>query len=138
MDGGSGRSPQGTDAASWSGTVLVVDDDKAVRKLSAAFAQRLGFQVIEAADGEAALRLFEKQADQIACVLLDLTMPRMDGVTAFQEMKRLCPDVKVILCSGYSEQDASQRFAAQGLAGFIQKPYRLEELREAMKRALGM
>jgi two-component system, cell cycle sensor histidine kinase and response regulator CckA len=136
MDGESGRSPQRSDAESWSGTVLVVDDDKAVRKLCAAFVQRLGFQVVEAADGEEALRLFEKQADQIACVLLDLTMPRMDGVTAFQEMRRLCPEVKVILCSGYNEQDATQRFAAKGLAGFIQKPYRLEELRVAMKGAM--
>jgi len=66
-------------------------------------------------------------------VLLDMTMPRMDGVACFSKMKQLYPDIKVMLSSGYNEQDATQRFAGKGLAGFIQKPYAPEQLMLKMK-----
>jgi len=69
-------------------------------------------------------------------VILDLTMPRRDGVSTFQEMRRQRPEVKVILCSGYSEQEALRRFAGEGLAGFLQKPYQLEELKAKIKGVL--
>ncbi len=118
--------------------VLVVDDEEAIRNLCAAFVRRLGYQVLTAADGEEALALFEQHQPGIVCVLLDLTMPRMDGVTAFKHLKRLDPRVKVILCSGYNEQEATQRFTREGLAGFIQKPYRLKALTEKLQHVLRM
>ena len=118
------------------GTVLVVDDEEAVRAVAIAFVQRLGFQTISAADGEEALRLFEKYAGEITCVLLDLTMPRMDGLSAFRQMRRLRPDVKVILCSGYDEHEATKRFISEGLSGFIQKPYNLRDLRGMIVQVL--
>jgi CheY-like chemotaxis protein len=116
--------------ATLSRKVLVVDDEEAVRQLCLKFIRHLGFQGIGAANGEEALALFQQHADEIACVLLDLTMPRLDGARTFAEMKRLRPDVRVILSSGYNEQDAIQRFNEEGLAGFIQKPYRLQELKD--------
>jgi CheY-like chemotaxis protein len=124
------------DTAVRKGTVLVVDDEGAVRTLGIAFVQRLGFEAMGAADGEEALRLFEAHAREITCVLLDLTMPRMDGLSTFREMKRLQPGVKVILCSGYDEQEATQRFSTEGLAGFIQKPYLLQDLRVMIEQIL--
>ena len=86
-----------------SGTLLFVDDEAAIRSLGEAFAERLGFRALVAADGEAGLALFEAHADEIDCVILDLTLPRMDGLRAFREMKRLKPGVRVVLTSGYSE-----------------------------------
>jgi signal transduction histidine kinase/ActR/RegA family two-component response regulator len=118
------------------GMVLVVDDEEAVRSLCMDLVRQLGFRAIGAGDGEEALQLFAEHADELTCVLLDLTMPRMDGLSAFREMKRLRPEVPVILCSGYSEHNATQQFAGEGLAGFIQKPYSLEELHLNLTYAL--
>jgi PAS domain S-box-containing protein len=119
-------------------TILVVDDEEIVRKLSVAFAERMGFRTIAAADGEEALDLFRQHASEIDCVILDLTMPRMDGVRTFREMKRIAEDVPVILSSGYSEQHATSLFDGEGLAGFLEKPFRLsafeEKLRSVLKR----
>ncbi len=70
------------------------------------------------------------------CVLLDLTMPHMDGAEAFHELRRLDSHVRVIMSSGYNEQDVIRRFQGEGLAGFIQKPYLLAALRDAMRTAL--
>jgi PAS domain S-box-containing protein len=120
----------------YSPMVLVVDDEETVRRLCLEYVKRLGFQGIGASDGEEALAVFKAHTYDIVCVLLDLTMPRMDGVRTFQEMKRLRSDVKVILCSGYGEHDAMQRFKGEGLAGFVQKPYRMEELKAKIELAL--
>ncbi len=122
--------------ATFSGTVLVVDDDEIVRSVCMDLLHHLGFSTIEAKDGDQALAIFGERAEEISCVILDLTMPRRDGVGTFQEMKRRRPDVKVILCSGYSEQESLSRFAGEGLAGFLQKPYQLGELKDRIERVL--
>jgi PAS domain S-box-containing protein len=119
-----------------SGTVLVVDDEEMVRNPCQAMLEHLGFRVLAAADGLEAVEVFRAHADQIVCVVLDLTMPRMDGVTAFRELRRFRPDVKVLLASGYNEQEATQRFVGQGLTGFVQKPYRLQDLEEKIEWVL--
>ncbi|MFH0778115.1 MAG: PAS domain S-box protein [Candidatus Eisenbacteria bacterium] len=120
-----------------SGTILVVDDEEMLRNLGAALARRFGFDVLVASDGEEAVSVFRKRADDIVCVLLDLTMPRRDGLSAFEELRCLRPDVRVILSSGYSQQEATGQFAGKGLAGFIQKPYRMEDLYNELGRVLG-
>ena len=74
--------------------------------------------------------------DEIVVVLLDLTMPHLDGEETFRELRRIRPDVRVILCSGYNEQETTNRFAGKGLAGFIQKPYGLRPLGEKMRQVL--
>ena len=99
--------------------------------------EHLGFEVITAADGREALERFHERPEEIACVVLDLTMPRMDGEEAFRELRRLRGDVCVILSSGYNEQEVVNRFAGKGLAGFIQKPYNLAKLRETLAPILG-
>jgi two-component system cell cycle sensor histidine kinase/response regulator CckA len=117
-------------------TILVVDDEAHVRKLCLAFVERLGHQSLEAADGEEALALFRQGPDQIDCVLLDLTMPKLDGVATFRAMRTIRPDVPVILSSGYSEQDVARRFDGEGLTGFLQKPFRLKDLKSVLDGAL--
>ncbi|HIG29975.1 MAG TPA: response regulator [Verrucomicrobiales bacterium] len=92
--------------------------------------------MITAPDGREALKVF-RECDEIVCVLLDLTMPHMDGEQTFREMRRLCPKIKIILCSGYNEQETTQRFMGKGLAGFLQKPYTIAELREMLREVLG-
>ncbi|ABL00506.1 hybrid sensor histidine kinase/response regulator [Pelobacter propionicus] len=116
-----------------SGTVLLVDDEETIRAVGKAMLSLLGFRVITAVDGQDALELFRRNRTDIDCVLLDLTMPRMDGEQTFQELRRIEPGIRVVICSGYSEQDIAARFMSQGLAGFIQKPYKLSDLEWAMK-----
>jgi two-component system cell cycle sensor histidine kinase/response regulator CckA len=101
------------------GTILMADDEEAVRSLCLDLVRQLGFRAIGAMDGEEVLQLFEKHADELTCVLMDLTMPRMDGLSAFREMKPLRPEVPVILCSGYSEQNAGNSLPTRVWPGFF-------------------
>ena len=110
------------------GTFLIADDEEAVRTVGKHMIKKLGFEVLTADDGRMAIELFKKNSDRIVGVLLDLTMPHKDGAQVFQEIRRIKPEVKVILSSGYNEQDATQEFVGKGLAGFIQKPYVAKEL----------
>ncbi|WP_051293045.1 PAS domain-containing hybrid sensor histidine kinase/response regulator [Citrifermentans bremense] len=119
-----------------SGTVLLVDDEETVRGIGAAMLKELGFVPVTAEDGRAAIDIFKDRPD-IIFVILDLTMPHMDGEQCFRELRRLKPDVQVIMTSGYSENDVAHKFLGKGLAGFIQKPYNLSALKEVIKRAVG-
>jgi CheY-like chemotaxis protein len=130
------------DTVIWRGTgmVLLADDEPGVRAVAARILEKLGFRVLLAADGEQAIRLFREAEtegrEKIACVILDLTMPGVDGRQAFQTIRGLRSDVPIILSSGYSEQDVIEQFGRGGLAGFIQKPYRFQDLAEKLRSAL--
>ncbi|MEN6374503.1 MAG: PAS domain S-box protein [Smithella sp.] len=119
------------------GTILVVDDDPLVRDVASDMLIQLGFQVLTANNGREGLEVFKTHGNEVSFIILDLTMPEMGGEEAFLELRKLRQDVKVILSSGYNEQDVTQRFVGKGLAGFIQKPYTLAGLRSALNRALG-
>jgi PAS domain S-box-containing protein len=116
--------------------VLLVDDEETVRSVGRMILDLFGVEVVTANNGKQALELFEKEPDDFDCVLLDLTMPLLDGEETFREMQRVKKDVCVILSSGYDRQDLISRFAGRGLAGFIQKPYGPTKLREALLAAL--
>jgi len=111
------------------GTILLVDDEVVVRELGAEALRGIGFEVLTAKDGAEGVALFREHNASIGAVILDLTMPNMDGLEAFSEMRHIRGNVPVILSSGYNEQDATERFAGKGLAGFLHKPYRVDELR---------
>jgi two-component system cell cycle sensor histidine kinase/response regulator CckA len=119
-----------------SGKILLADDEETIRNLGRRMLQRAGFEVILAADGREAIDKFVSDKDSISLVILDLTMPHADGETCYREMRQLKPGVRVILSSGYNEQDIVNRFAGKGLAGFIQKPYTTEELLDKIREAL--
>jgi PAS domain S-box-containing protein len=125
-------------ASAWrgSGTVLLVDDEETVRAIGTMMLSRLGLTVISACDGREAVGVFAQHHDEIDCVILDLTMPHMDGEQAYRELRRIDPTVHVIMSSGYNEQEVTQRFVGKGLAGFIQKPYELDKLVETLRRTL--
>jgi CheY-like chemotaxis protein len=96
--------------------------------------ERLGYRGQAVESGEAALAfLKEHQADLL---LLDMTMPHMSGQETFQELRRVNPSAKVLLMSGYTEQEANSRFQGQGLSGFLQKPYTPQELNEKIHRVI--
>jgi len=124
--------------AEWKGhgTILLVDDENVVRNVCKAMLEQMGFHVLVAGDGKSALETFNACAGDIACVVLDLTMPTMDGVEAFGEMRKIDPHVKVLLTSGYNEQAVVQEFVGKGLAGFIQKPYQLSTLEQKLRQIL--
>ena len=124
----------GTSAAAWtgSGTVLLVDDEATVRDVVRTMIEHLGFSVLTAADGRQALDLYRERGGEITLVVLDMTMPRMDGVETFRELRRIDPEACVILSSGYAEEDVVSQLAGKGLSGFIHKPYTLENLRAAI------
>ena len=111
------------------GTVLLVDDEETVIGIGAEMLKELGFDVLTAMDGRDALDIFKNNRDHISFVILDLTMPHLDGEQAFRELRQIKPDVKVIMSSGYNEHEVTQRFVGKGLAGFIQKPYKLSTLK---------
>jgi two-component system cell cycle sensor histidine kinase/response regulator CckA len=120
-----------------SGLILLADDEDAVRDLGRRMLERAGMQVLLAADGHEAVEIFRARSAEIACVILDLTMPRLGGEEVLQEMHRIRADVKVVLCSGYNEQEITQRFVGQGLAGFLQKPYLPVQLYAKLQEVLG-
>ncbi|MGD1048070.1 MAG: response regulator, partial [Candidatus Krumholzibacteriaceae bacterium] len=95
------------------------------------------FQVLLAADGVEAVDVFRANRGTIDCVILDLTMPRMDGAQALAALRTVSSDVPVILSSGYSQHEISKRYARKGFAGFIEKPYRLSSLGEKIRSVLG-
>jgi PAS domain S-box-containing protein len=120
-----------------SGTILLADDEETIRNLGRRMLQRAGFDVVVASDGREAIEKFAGHKDAIDLVILDLTMPSLDGEACFRELRQLMPAVRVILSSGYNEQDIVNRFAGKGLAGFVQKPYTAEELLSKVREALG-
>jgi CheY-like chemotaxis protein len=110
------------------GAVLVVDDEPAIRALACKILRRAGATVLTAVDGHDALRQFDAHSAEIRAVLLDLTMPGLDGGEVFQRLIRVNSAVKVILCSGYEEQDVSRKFGPIFPAGFLRKPFTASEL----------
>lgn len=116
-------------------TILVVDDEKPLRLVARRILEREGYTVVEACDGTDAIEKYQQHT--VDLVLLDLTMPRTNGTVAFRELRRLNPEVRVLLTSGYSEQSSTPRFAGKGLAGFLQKPYSAKRLIEAVYGLLG-
>jgi CheY-like chemotaxis protein len=119
-----------------SGLVLVVDDEEWVRDAIIAMLDAAGIDRIVAENGRDAIRLFREREAEISLVLLDLSMPGLSGEETFGELRRMRPDVRVLLSSGYAEDEATSRFVGRGLAGFIQKPYRPETLVAAIRQAL--
>ena len=119
-----------------SGTVLVVDDEATVRNVTARMLRTIGFDVIEVPNGREAVAALEADRDGFAAVLLDLTMPGLDGGQTFAELHRINPNLRVLLMSGFNEQDAVDRFAGRGLGGFLQKPFKPNALRAKLRTML--
>jgi len=127
----------GTKNASVAGaTILLVDDEEIIRDMGKGLLEEMGFTALTAEDGSKALEVLKENRDEIDCVILDLTMPRMSGTAALRELRRTGHSVPVILSSGFSEDRVKARLTGGGVAGFLKKPYRINDLLRELRRAL--
>jgi PAS domain S-box-containing protein len=116
--------------------VLVADDEPLVRSMCQSLLEEWNYTVLLAVDGEEAVAAFRQHATEIACSILDLTMPHMDGISALHAIRAIEPTARVILSSGFSEHEVLERFGADNLTTFLQKPYRAETLRQMLNAAV--
>jgi two-component system, cell cycle sensor histidine kinase and response regulator CckA len=117
-------------------TVLLVDDENMVRAIVKSILERMGYTVLTAENGHECVEAFRKFHKDIAVVLLDLTMPVMDGRETFHQLRQIDPNVKVILSSGYSREEAFRHFEDISPAGFLQKPYLSRPLQRAIESVI--
>jgi PAS domain S-box-containing protein len=117
-------------------TLLVIDDEKAVLKVTTAMLKTLGYQVFVAATGQEGIDCYRQHGEEIALVILDMVMPGMSGEAVFEALRNLDPEVKVVLSTGYSLQDMAQEVFSAGCRGFIQKPFTLQSLSRKIREVL--
>lgn len=128
--------PTLTVCARGSRSVLLADDEAMVRLGTQALLESTGFRVLAASDGEEAVALFRAHHQEIVCVVLDLTMPKMSGAEAFRELRRIDPNVRVVLTSGYTTEDMRHRFSGESVFGFVQKPDSIEPVLAELLKVL--
>lgn len=116
--------------------ILLVDDESEIAELASAMLTDEGYRVILARDGFEALKIYQQIGIQIALVILDFFLPVMDGDAVFDELRALNPEVAVVLSSGFAEQSKLGAMLAQGLKGFIPKPYTGEKLLEQVRSTI--
>lgn len=117
-------------------TVLVVDDEEFIVEIARSTLESRGYTVLTASDGVDAVAVFKENRDAISVVVLDMTMPGMNGESAIGELRRICPGVCVILSSGYGEEYAMGRIEGAAPDGFLQKPYPIETLVSEVRRVI--
>jgi two-component system cell cycle sensor histidine kinase/response regulator CckA len=119
------------------GTVLIVDDDELNRMSTQVLFKQAGFSTLTAEDGEEAVRVYREHRDQIVCVFLDLTLPKMDGEETLRELRQLAPEVRAIVTSGCSSEILAERFAGLDVLGFVCKPESPDDVIAKLRKALG-
>ena len=124
-------------AAAARGRILVVDDEPLVRGAVSRMLAELGYNVLSAADGKQAVDLYRKLGGEIGLVIIDMVMPEMNGGECFRALRALNPDVKAILSTGGPGDRSLQDILGEGNVAFVQKPYEVRQLAEAVKLALG-
>lgn len=110
------------------GTILAIDDEDSVRLILNAILEKLGYRVLLASNGEEAVTVFRKEYQAIDLVLLDMIMPKMNGSETFAKLREISPHVKVLICSGFSNDGEIERLREQGIVGVIRKPFTIEKL----------
>jgi CheY-like chemotaxis protein len=116
--------------------ILIVDDEPEIAEFASTILAEEGYKVIVARDGFEALKIFQQIHRQIGLIILDFFLPVMDGDAVFEELKAINPSVNVVLSSGFAEQNKITTMLAQGLRGFIPKPYTREKLLEQVRSTL--
>ena len=119
-----------------SGTILLVEDEEQLRMIARIILKKLGFAVLEAANGKEALELYQKYASDITLVLTDMGMPVMDGYALIRELKIIKPELPIIIASGFGSPVVTSQIAIENIAGLINKPYSPIQLREILKNIL--
>jgi signal transduction histidine kinase/ActR/RegA family two-component response regulator len=127
--------PEVSSSEPWqgSGTILLVEDEAQIILIANNMLTMLGFTVIEASNGKEALELYQKNAADISLVVTDMGMPVMDGFELFHELKKLNPELPIIISSGFVNTVVTSRIAREDIAGLVSKPYSFAQLREVLK-----
>jgi nitrogen-specific signal transduction histidine kinase len=135
-EGHEGAASAAGEAANFTGTVLVVEDEDTLRIAVSKMLKRRGLTVIEAANGKVGVDLFRAGRAEIDVVLLDLTLPGMSGREVLSELRRIQPNVKVIITSAYSQEQAETTLGGQHPWLYIRKPYQLKELTGLLRKSI--
>ena len=130
------ESAAGGEAWRGHGCALLADDEEGIRLVGRRILEQLGFKVITASNGREAVDRFRQHARELNCVLLDLTMPELDGMEVLGRIRAIRPDVPVLLTSGYDEKDVQRRHGPAPFSGFIQKPFEMNVLRSKIRDAI--
>jgi CheY-like chemotaxis protein len=117
-------------------TVLLVDDESVVIDVSVQMLKKMGYKVLPAHNGREAIEIFKQNNDKVAIVILDLIMPGMGGGEVYERLKEIDKNVKVLLSSGYSINGQAAEILNRGCDGFIQKPFKLNELSYKLREIL--
>jgi PAS domain S-box-containing protein len=118
-------------------TILVVEDEDSVRQLCKELLEIFGYHTITASDGLEGVEMFKANQNRIDLVLLDLLLPRMNGIEAYAEFIKIKPDIKVLISSGFSQESLEEKIKGALPAGYLHKPYQMENLKEEIERILG-
>jgi len=118
------------------GTLLIADDENAVRAIAGSMCEFLGFETLYAENGIEVLDIFCQQHQKIVGVLLDISMPRMDGTEVMHKMRNIDPEVPIILVSGDREAEVALLSGMERMDGFVQNPFRIQSLKNALLQVL--
>jgi two-component system, cell cycle sensor histidine kinase and response regulator CckA len=118
------------------GLILVVDDEEIMRRTAADILEECGYQVLVAESGDAGIQLYRQRGSEIKAVLLDIIMPRKTGRETFLELREVDPGIRVLMTSGFGQDNTIESIQKLGVDGFIRKPYTLDKLSEAMHRVI--
>lgn len=116
--------------------VLFVDDEEIIRKIGSQILQRAGYKVITATDGMDALAKYKLNKTEVKCVVLDLVMPKLDGMQTFRKMRKIAPNLGIILTTGYGENEIRKRFGGLQLQGFLRKPFSAVTLTDMVRKVI--
>lgn len=120
-----------------SGTILIVDDEEMIIDVGRTMLERLGYRAFVAVGGRQAIEIILEKGDEIDLVILDLIMPGFDGSKTFDRIREIQPEIPVMLSSGYSINGQATEILERGANGFIQKPFQLSDLSQAIRKILG-
>ncbi|MDD3095686.1 MAG: response regulator, partial [Candidatus Marinimicrobia bacterium] len=117
-------------------TILIIDDEEAIRKMLKKSLDYMGFAVLEAGTGDAGIRIYREHQKSIGLVILDVIMPGMDGVETYQKLREINPDVAVLISSGFANNEQTQALREMGVGAYLKKPYRQSDLQKTINKVL--
>ncbi|MFW5829097.1 MAG: response regulator, partial [Planctomycetota bacterium] len=118
------------------GTLLIIDDEESLRLIATDLLLELGYEVLQAEDGTDGVRQYGHHKDDVDLIILDMQMPGLSGEETFALLRQIDEQVPILLMSGYSREGSVEQLLHSGAAGFVQKPYRLAQLSQAVQQAL--
>jgi CheY-like chemotaxis protein len=134
--GGYEQEAYASSIAAGEGGVLLVDDEDQIRQMGERVLQRAGYRVYLAANGKDALQTYRAVWEEVDVVILDVVMPEMDGRACFERIREVNPEAKILVMTGYTSDGSVREFLSKGAVGIVEKPFEIQELTEAVRRAV--